>query len=158
MKQRILFLPFLGLLLFFVLHLSLAAFAPTTHAQLVRTNIDYGMTVYGAIENRFGDEWIFYGWEGDRVTITLTSREFDTYLELYGPAYRRWYRRNNNFAGMGTNSAIQRYRLPLTGYYAIVAATDSIREITGSYTLTLEGTTVTTFTENLDDGGSEKFP
>ena len=154
MKQHILLLPLLGLLLFVGMFLSIAFFAPTMHAQLARTDINYGKTVYGEIENRFGDEWIFFGWEGDRVTITLASSEFDTYLELYGPAYRRWYRRNNNFEGMGTNSAIQRYRLPLTGYYAIVAATDSTIEVTGSYTLTLEGTTVTTVTESTDDRGS----
>jgi hypothetical protein len=154
MKQQILFIPVLGLLLFFGMYLSIAPFAPPTQAQLARTNINYGMTVYGEIENRFGDEWIFFGREGERVTVTLASSDFDTYLELYGPAYRRWYRRNNNFEGMGTNSAIQRYRLPLTGYYAIVAATDSSIQITGSYTLTLEGTTVTTITERIDDSGS----
>jgi hypothetical protein len=136
------------------MYLSITAFAPPMQAQLARTSINYGKTVYGAIENRFGDEWIFYGWEGDRITITLASSDFDTYLELYGPAYRRWYRRNNNFEGMGTNSAIQRYRLPLSGYYAIVAATDSSTRVTGSYTLTLEGATVATTTESIDDSGS----
>jgi hypothetical protein len=144
--QRTLLLPLIGLLLFFGMHLSMVSCAPTPRAQATGTSITYGETVHGEVENRFGDEWAFFGGTGERVTITLASNEFDTVLELYGPTYRRWYRRNNNFEGMGTNSALNNYKLPASGYYTIIAAPQE-NDATGSYTLTLDGITITTFAQ-----------
>jgi hypothetical protein len=147
--QRALYIPVIVLLLFVGMYLSLAAFAPTTHAQEIHaeasgTIITYGETVQGQVKNRFGDEWLFFGWAGERVTITLSSSEFDPTLELYGPKYRRWYKRNNDSEGMGQNSALNSYKLPYSGYYTIVAAPSS-NDATGSYTLTLEGLAITPF-------------
>jgi hypothetical protein len=146
MLRHKLFLPLIVLLMSFGIYLSLASVTPTIHAQRNGEIITYGKTVQGDVENRFGDEWIFFGWEGERITITLSSSEFDTYLELYGPEYRRWYRRNNNFEGMGTNSALNNYKLPASGYYTIVVAPDD-SDATGTYTLSLTTVATTTLSQ-----------
>src|SRR5688572_29510509 len=135
MWQQKLLLPLIGLLMSFALYLSIPSFspqiAPQIHAQAKGEFIVYGQTVQGVVEDRFGDEWLFFGWAGETITITYSSAQFDTYLELYGPQHRRWYRRNNDFEGMGTNSALNHYKLPLSGYYTIVAAPND-RDATGT--------------------------
>jgi hypothetical protein len=147
MWQRKALLPLIGLFMSFGLYLSISSFTPALHAQAKGDFIVYGQTVHGEVEDRFGDEWLFFGWAGETITITYSSSEFDTYLELYGPQHRRWYRRNNNFEGMGTNSALNHYKLPLSGYYTIVAAPNDT-DATGAYTLTLNAPTTATLALN----------
>ena len=100
-------------------------------------SLAYGETVRGEVSDNFGQEWTFFGRSGDVVTITMTSPQFDTYVELYGPSHRRWYRRNNNGKELNTDSRIGKYKLPHTGTYVIVAAGQS-NIMSGTYSLTLQ--------------------
>jgi hypothetical protein len=100
-------------------------------------SLAYGETVLGEVSDTFGQEWTFFGRTGDVVTITMTSPHFDTYVELYGPGHRRWYRRNNDSKEFDTNSRIAKYKLPHTGTYVIVAVGDS-NIMSGTYSLTLQ--------------------
>ena len=102
--------------------------------------IAYGATVQGDVQDTYGEEWTFLGRAGEVVTITMSSKVFDTYLELYGPVHRRWYGRNNDGETIGTNSQIARYRLPDTGAFVIVAAGRTGRD-KGTYMLSLDSPT-----------------
>jgi hypothetical protein len=75
------------------------------------------------------------GSEGDQVTISLESEEFDTVLEVWGPDLVRIEKDDDG--GVGTNSRIDSFRLPTTGTYNIVARGYSRGE-RGDYTLTVE--------------------
>ncbi len=97
--------------------------------------LEYGDTVYGVLLRWGGDGWTFFGRTGDLVTISLRSREFDAFLELYGPDLKRLMRDDDS--GDGTNALINRYVLPSSGFFTIVARGYDEGEI-GSYTLSLD--------------------
>jgi hypothetical protein len=112
-----------------------------TMLQVVNTgeggSLAYGETVWGNVSDSFGQEWTFFGRAGDVVTVTMSSNQFDTYVELYGPVRQRWYKRNNNGKELNTDSRIPKYKLPHTGTYVIVAAGQS-STMSGTYSLTLQ--------------------
>lgn len=82
-----------------------------------------------------GDVWLFSGQEGDRVTISMQSDEFDTMLEIWGPDLMR--AEYDDDGGDGTNSEIEGFRLPASGTYSIVARGYGPGE-RGSYRLSLD--------------------
>jgi serine protease Do len=97
--------------------------------------ISTGETVTGELQDWTGDVWLLVGSEGDQVTISLESEEFDTVLEVWGPDLVRIEKDDDG--GVGTNSRIDSFRLPTTGTYNIVARGYSRGE-RGDYTLTVE--------------------
>jgi Bacterial pre-peptidase C-terminal domain len=98
-----------------------------------------GVPVVGAVRTPT-DKCIYTysGTAGQTVTITLvaTSGDLDTYLELYNPSGARLVYNDNNSAAGGTNSQINRYRLPSSGTYYVVVSSYAGRS-TGQYMLTV---------------------
>lgn len=103
--------------------------------ELAGGTISAGETVTGELQDWTGDAWLFVGSEGDQVTISLESDEFDTVLEIWGPDLAPI--ESDDDGGVGTNSLIEDLRLPGPGTYNIVARGYSRGE-RGSYTLTVE--------------------
>jgi hypothetical protein len=97
--------------------------------------LEYGDTIYGDLQDWRGDGWTFFGRAGDLVSVSLRSREFDTYLELYGPDLKRLIRDDDS--GDGTNALINRYVLQSSGFFTIVARGYDAGEV-GSYALSLD--------------------
>ncbi len=97
--------------------------------------IAYGETVTGDLRSWTGDVWTFTGEAGDRVTISMQSDEFDTYLDLWGPGLMQVARDDDG--GGGTDSLIDDFRLPESGTYSIVARGYGPGE-RGSYRLSLD--------------------
>jgi hypothetical protein len=96
--------------------------------------ISYGSTVNQTLGAWVGDEWLFEGVEGDVVTISMASEDFDTFLDLYDPFL--FHMAMDDDGGSGSNSQIASIELPFSGVYTIVArAFDSLQE--GDYTLSL---------------------
>ncbi len=97
--------------------------------------ISIGQTVNGYLTRGARDGWSFYGIGGTRVTITMTSSEVDSFLELWSPA-GAILTDDDDGAGF-PNAQISSYRLPTSGTYVIVARSfGDVGE--GAYTLTLE--------------------
>jgi hypothetical protein len=96
--------------------------------------IGYGSTVDQWLGTWVGDVWTFSGNAGDVVTISMTSADFDTFLDLYGPTLLRVAMDDDG--GGDTNSEISSVVLSATGIYTIVARSFS-PEGAGSYTLSL---------------------
>jgi len=77
----------------------------------------------------------FSGSEGDVVSISLTSPDFDTYLTL-ATADDSYPLTSDDDSGGGTNSQIGPYTLPETGDYLITASSYS-NDAVGRYTISL---------------------
>lgn len=106
------------------------------------TPIAYNETISGSFSPSTAEElYVFQGTEGDIVTITMQSAEFDTFLLLYGPDGSQL--RFNDNALPPTDSALFAYELPATGQYVIIATSREAAEsggstrVSGSYTLSL---------------------
>ncbi len=107
--------------------------------------IAYGQTVTGELtdsdcllssdNNSFVDYWQFQGNAGDVVVIDLSSSDFDTYLALLDGS-GTLFSQNDDF-GNSTNSHIA-FTLNSTGTW-VIACTSLFPQITGSYSLTLQG-------------------
>lgn len=107
--------------------------------------IQYGQTVTGeltvtdcvlASDNAsFVDYWQFQGNTGDVVTIDLASTDFDAYLALLDGA-GTVFAQNDDF-GNSNNSHIA-FTLNSSGTW-VIACTSRLMQITGSYSLTLQG-------------------
>ncbi len=108
--------------------------AYTLSLQLaVMTPITAGQTIDGTLSAPAGDRYTFSASQGDTVTITLQSDNFDTYLELFDTLGTRL--EYNDDAGSVQTSQIT-YTVVQGGDYIIVAR--AYNTGTGSYTLTLE--------------------
>lgn len=80
----------------------------------------------------FRDAWGFIGTAGQRVTVDVTSEDFDTYLILVRPDGTQM---QNDDGGEGTNSRLSQ-RLRAEGRYGVIVTSYSAGE-TGSYTLSV---------------------
>ena len=69
-------------------------------------------------DNSLYDEYFFSGQQGQRVTITLTSRDFDTYLLLIDDQGNK-ITENDDQSQNNTNSTIE-IDLPYTGEYRVI--------------------------------------
>jgi len=110
--------------------------------------INVGQTVNGALstndcplgDGSFYDGYSFSGTAGQQISVTMTA-SFDTYLFLRNPDGSTLTQDDDG--GGGTNSRIPPgsgfISLPTTGTYTIVANSFSAN-VTGPYTLTLNGT------------------
>ena len=108
--------------------------------------IAYGLTVQGDLaatdcllpsDSSYVDYWQFQGTAGDVVVIDLSSSDFDTYLGLQNGA-GAVAAQNDDF-GNSTNSHIA-FTLTSTGTW-VISCTSLFPQVTGSYTLTLQGVT-----------------
>ena len=83
------------------------------------------------------DLWSFTGRQGERVTVTMRSSSFDTFLAV-GTLERGEFRAlaTDDDGADGTNSRVE-LRLPYDGIYVIRA--NSLLSATGPYTLLLQG-------------------
>lgn len=96
--------------------------------------IAYGQTLEGVLEGPDGDTWTFYGTEGDYISITLTSEDFDTYLELYDPSNELLAEDDDSLGNLDSriNATLEE-----TGTFTIIARSFG-GESEGSYALSLE--------------------
>ncbi len=102
---------------------------PATGEQL-----SYGDNVYAGTGS-CGTYWFFYGSAGDRVVIEMSSREFDTYLELLDNNYRQ-LAYHDDVGGGSTDSRLEA-TLRYSGEH-IILARGYDDDIAGhSYTLSL---------------------
>ncbi|MBZ0279903.1 MAG: pre-peptidase C-terminal domain-containing protein [Anaerolineae bacterium] len=99
-------------------------------------NIAYGDSLSGSITAESSSIiYLFDGSEGDVITISLTSPDFDTYLTLAttGDGFPLV---ENDDGGGGTDSHIGPYTLPSTGEYVITVSSYS-SDVSGAYTVSL---------------------
>ena len=101
--------------------------------------IDFGDNVDAVLSVSGTAEYQFTGEEGQFVTITLVSDEFDAYLRLFD-ANNNALAEDDDSAG-GLNSRIGPFRLPANGVYTIVASSLNQSDV-GAYTLSLGQTSV----------------
>ncbi len=111
-----------------------------TRAPVEQVSITYGASVDGTLTaSDEAAEYSFEGQQGDQVTITLTSIDFDAYVTLVDAPQSRELISDDDSAG-NLNARIEDYALPATGTYLIRAGSYG-GGAEGSYTLTLESTT-----------------
>lgn len=95
------------------------------------TSLRYNQQVQGSLDLNSADaDYTFDGTQGDIITVTLRSTEFDTFLMLYGPDGGQL--RFNDNAIPPTDSALFAYALPATGRYTIVATSREAAESGGT--------------------------
>lgn len=70
-------------------------------------------------DNSLYDEYEFEATEGQAITITLQSEEFDTYLALLDPA-GNVIQENDDISEENLNSRLENVQLPQTGTYKII--------------------------------------
>lgn len=70
-------------------------------------------------DNSLFEEYQFYGTQGQTVTITMESTEFDTYLMLFDEGWRI-LAQNNDTSAQNTDSMLV-LTLPYTGTYRVIA-------------------------------------
>ena len=70
-------------------------------------------------DGSFRDVHSFVGQAGQKITITLSSPDFDTFLALIDPN-DRGIEQNSDISAANTNSAIVAFKLPQSGTYEIV--------------------------------------
>lgn len=99
----------------YTLHLWQEARPPTSSLM----QLSYGDSVTGTLASGGSDAWAFSGTRGDRVTILLTSTDFDSYVYLYS-ANDVLLDEDDDLGG-NFDSLIDSYQLPATGTYTIVA-------------------------------------
>ena len=90
---------------------------------------------------------------GERIVITMTSTDFDTYLGIFGP--NDYQHANDDAPGLGLNSRIS-LLVPESGEYQL-QATSYAPGMMGSYTIQIErgatsGTGTTATSSTLGDG------
>jgi len=130
--------------------------APAQTAQRQRdvSNISMGATVGGALQDGDGvleggelrDIYVFEGRAGERVSVALTSSDFDTYVGVVTPDGEN--HDNDDWEGSTSESRVE-LTLPATGRYRILATSYQAGE-SGTYELSLsEGTAVA----SASDGG-----
>lgn len=104
-------------------------------------SLPIGQAVSGEVANRLGEEWTFEACAGDVVTVTLTSDDFATFLELYAPDGRDPIA-SDDAGASGSDAEIAGFELADAGVHTVVAAGSGILD-RGPYSLTLiiSGTT-----------------
>ena len=85
-------------------------------------------------DGSFADTYFFSGVAGETVTITMTSKTFDTFLYLNDPFGSR-AAANDDFSGLGNNSRII-FTLTATGVWSVQATSLSTATV-GDYNLAL---------------------
>ena len=103
--------------------------------------IAVGQTVNGQLtsgdflrsDGTYGDGYLYQGTAGEKLKLTLRSREFDSWLVVDEPAGP--YRETNDDGG-GDNDSQMIVTLPRSGTYLIVANSVS-KGVTGNYTLSV---------------------
>jgi len=112
-------------------------------------SIAFGETINGQLttgdchleDNSYADFYVFNGMQGQQVTITMNSSDFDTYLGLANEDGSFVVEDDNG--GGGTNSRIVAM-LPQTGLYVILA-NSAFPNQTGNYSLNLQSTMPCTY-------------
>lgn len=87
-----------------------------------------------APDNTFYDQYTFEGSEGQFVTVTVTSQEFDTYLAVVD-SEGNVVAQNDDLSSSTTNSEVA-FRLPSSGTYLVIVNGYSTADI-GRYELTI---------------------
>jgi hypothetical protein len=101
-------------------------------------SIEPGETIEGELAFGERSEWTFDGVAGQMVTISLTSEEFDSYLELLGPGRSSLIADDDG--GGFPHAMIDGFVLPETGLYTIIVRSFGDRG-GGVFLLTLEEAT-----------------
>lgn len=108
----------------------------------VGTSLSYNQTLSSTLDpNRAEDQYTFEGAQGDIVTVSMRSADFDTFLMLYGPDGGQL--RFNDNAIPPTDSGLFAYELPANGRYLLIATSRDAAEtggssrVSGTYSLTL---------------------
>ncbi|NDJ74774.1 MAG: hypothetical protein GYB65_00830 [Chloroflexi bacterium] len=135
----------LGVILLVVVVLSM-----TTGVQAQDNLLAYGESVNGILDNNTA-AYTFDGTEGDVVTISLESDEFDAYLVLADTEGTELT--SDDDGGADVNARIAGFPLPATGTYTITVqgwgGADS-----GAYTLSLDLVTLETITIDSSTPGN----
>ncbi|MBJ7486113.1 PPC domain-containing protein, partial [Brevundimonas sp.] len=119
---------------------ALALVGGTAHAQ---QRLQPGAPAYGDLRQgdeqldsgEFVDTWTFQGRAGDRVSLSMTSGDFDPYLLINGPGD---FSDENDDGQDGDTSAALDLRLPADGIYRVMATSYEPGE-SGRYTLDFQG-------------------
>ena len=119
---------------------ALALVGGTAHAQ---QRLQPGAPAYGDLRQgdeqldsgEFVDTWTFQGRAGDRVSLSMTSGDFDPYLLINGPGD---FSDENDDGQDGDTSAALDLRLPADGTYRVMTTSYEPGE-SGRYTLDFQG-------------------
>lgn len=90
----------------------------------------------GRLSEGESDWWTFTAQAGDRISIEMTSNDFDTYLELRDPDGELL--REDDDSGRETDSYIENQILPVAGHYTVVARAYEADHSSGAYEIILE--------------------
>jgi hypothetical protein len=98
--------------------------------------LQIGDSVAATLDPGERHSWLFEGTEGDSVTVSLVAldEDLDPFLQLFGPGGDELT--SDDDGGEGWNSLIDRFELPESGTYRIVARC-LYRDEGGDYELTL---------------------
>lgn len=127
---------------------GIGAGAPVVSTQDRLTPIQYGQQVQGELaagdeqlaDDSYVDEYVFRGRRGERITVTLRSTAFDTYLTLGDyPDNRNWREVAKDDDGAGGTDSRVTLTLPADGRY-ILRANSVEPNRQGRYTLQLFAT------------------
>ena len=103
-------------------------------ADPVGGELAFGTPAAGMLTRSGEDQWTFRGRAGTAVTVELTSEEFDTYVELFGPSGELVA--EDDDGGGSTDSIIKDQALYASGDYTVVARSYSDSQ-GGPYTLSV---------------------
>lgn len=95
-----------------------------------------GAWASGRLSEGESDWWVFTAQAGERISIEMTSSDFDTYLELRDPDGELV--RDDDDSGRETDSYIENQILPVTGQYTVVARAYDAGDGSGAYEIILE--------------------
>lgn len=112
-------------------HLSLALLATDGLPQVSEIQAD--QTIDAVLSPGVSDRWAFTGSAGEFVRISMTSVEFDTYLELLDPTGQQIAYDDDSGDGF---DALLEVELPTSGVYTILARSYS-NSASGAYRLAL---------------------
>ena len=104
-----------------------------------QVDLNYGDTISEVLTSGRGDLWNFYGENGDVVTITMNSEDFDTFLALFNGSSGSYLTCDDD-SGEDFNASIIDYPLPGPGVYTIVAMGLTPDDV-GTYSLSITQTT-----------------
>jgi outer membrane protein assembly factor BamB len=131
------------------------AATPISIGQTINGNLTTGDCPLG--DGTFYDTYSFNGTAGQRVAVSMTSSQFDTFLFMHRPDGSPLALDDDG--GGGTNSRIPSesgfITLPVTGTYAIWANAFDPSDTTGSYSITLSAPlprTLTVASSNPNSG------
>lgn len=123
------------------LNREIGSIQPPDEPSIERRELTYGASLEATLQNTTGDRWTFVGATGDVVSISMSSDELDSFIELYSPSGELVARDDDS--GGNFDATISNFALPEDGIYTVVAR-DLGSATLGTYRLALSSVQAST--------------